>query len=144
MKRLLSTMNNMMFNLNLKKLTKTLALGIGSLGIIFSTLSSPAKSQTACRDVDGRTGVSAINSMLSRIRPQLHLNQVDEAAKARNEREIYLPGDNWASLDIDGTTRRLALDDFPPTDVYVVLITYKILIPVVFLLYLHGMAYVYA
>jgi|GEM_PF-7100615 len=104
----------MMYNLNLKKLTTILALGIGSLGITFSILSSPAKSQNACFDLDSRTGVGTINGMLRRIRPQLHLNQVDATAKARNAKEIYLPGDNWASLNIDGTTRRFALEDFPP------------------------------
>lgn len=104
----------MMYSLNLKKLTKILALCIGSLGITFSLLSSPAKSQNACFELDNRTGVGTINGMLRRIRPQIHLNQVDATAEARNAKEIYLPGDNWGSLNIDGTTRRFALEDFPP------------------------------
>lgn len=114
MKSLLSTVNNMMYGLNLKKTIKILALGVGSLAITFSILNSPAQSQNTCLNLDARTGVGTINGMLRRIRPQLRLNQVDEAAKARNAKEIYLPGDNWASLNIDGANRRFALEDFPP------------------------------
>lgn len=114
MKRLFSTVDSMICDLNLKKIIKILALGIGSLAITFSILGSPSQSQNTCLDLDSRTGVGTINGMLRRIRPQLHLNQVDAAAVARNAREIYLPGDNWASLNVDGTTRRFALNDFPP------------------------------
>lgn len=81
-----------------------------SASILTIGMSHNAIAQTRCVNLPNSAAARLITQSLRRLDPHIHLNQVDEDARRRNVRNIYLPGDNWASLNGE----RIALADFSP------------------------------
>lgn len=82
-----------------------------SASILVIGVSHNALAQTSrCLDLPNSAAARLVTQSLRRLNPHIHLNQVDEDAKRNNARNIYLSGDNWASLNGE----RIALADFPP------------------------------